>query len=306
MSTYNGYKYLSEQIESILAQNLGENEISMLIRDDGSTDKGLTIGLIKSYSDKYPEKISYYRGSNLGACGSFFDLTQNADLTCDYFGFADQDDFWLPNKVQRGIIKLEKVNSQIPTVYSTQITVVDENLKKIDNSKGKVAIMVSFGNSLLENIVTGCTAIFNKAMLMELRKVRFENVREGLFLHDWTLYMIASSYGRLIYDKKSYILYRQHDSNVLGAERGKISKIVRKLKLFMKYKSSDLITKNIRAFYKVYGEKLNENEQYFIQKYVEKNSSIIKCLKVILDKEIKRQKLSDTIIFKAMMIFKII
>ena len=103
MSTYNGEKYLREQIDSILNQDYPE--ISLLIRDDGSTDG--TVDILKEYAQKYRD-IDYYVGENLGVQNSFFDLMKRADKRAYYYAFADQDDVWLPGKIKRAIELLER------------------------------------------------------------------------------------------------------------------------------------------------------------------------------------------------------
>ena len=95
MSTYNGEKYLKEQIESILNQE--KVEVNILIRDDGSCDK--TLKIIKELS-KNP-KISYYEGKNIGPAKSFMDLVNKSGDKFNYYAFADQDDIWMPNKTKR-------------------------------------------------------------------------------------------------------------------------------------------------------------------------------------------------------------
>ena len=93
MSTYNGEKYIREQLDSILAQ---ENvDVSILIRDDGSKDA--TLSILDEYSKR--DNLSYYVDSrNLGACNSFIDLIWHVSLDYDYYALSDQDDFWLKDK----------------------------------------------------------------------------------------------------------------------------------------------------------------------------------------------------------------
>ena len=96
MSTYNGEKYICEQIDSIIAQDCGYKGIAnvkLLIRDDGSSDK--TREILESYASKYPEIIRWYHGGNKGVIKSFFDLLENSDDEADYYAFADQDDNWM-------------------------------------------------------------------------------------------------------------------------------------------------------------------------------------------------------------------
>ena len=114
MSTYNGEKYLREQIDSILEQDcerFGKAEIKLLVRDDGSKDT--TLDILKEYADNYPDKIQYYQGENAGVIKSFFELIQKADDTADYYALADQDDYWMPGKLSAGIDKIEDMRSNV-------------------------------------------------------------------------------------------------------------------------------------------------------------------------------------------------
>lgn len=306
LSTYNGAKYLAEQLDSILAQRIIlPCELSILIRDDGSSDDGKTLAIIEQYQKKHPQKINMYNGSNIGACGSFFDLVKNADISCDYFAFSDQDDFWLSNKLQLGMEKLQSATPNVPTVYSTQIKIVDEKLNEIKGQQGKKVRRASFGNALLENIVTGCTAIFNKTMLLELKRVTLSHIHEGLFMHDWTLYLISMSFGKHIYEPSPSVLYRQHDDNALGAPRGIINSYVRKYKLLKKYSENNVFRKNLIVFYNIYKDKLNDEQKYLVQLYLQKNISLSKRLALLFNKEIYRQSFFDNIAFKSMVLFNV-
>lgn len=307
LSTYNGSKYLAEQLDSIIAQKIVfPCELSLLIRDDGSSDGGKTIALIEKYRKKHPQKIRMYCRSNIGACGSFFDLVKNADMSCDYFAFSDQDDFWLSNKLQLGLEKLQSADPNVPTVYSTQIKIVDEKLNEIKGQQGKKVRRTSFGNALLENIITGCAAIFNKAMLLELKKVTLRHVRKGLFMHDWTLYLIAMSCGKHIYEPNPSVLYRQHADNVLGAPRGVIDNYVRKYKLLKKYSQNNVIRNNISVFYNVYHDKLSGEQKELVQLYLQKNNSLSKRFAMLINKEIYRQKFIDNVIFKILLLLNVV
>ncbi len=297
MSTYNGEKFLEEQIESILNQCIGIDNLFILIRDDGSNDS--TIKILENYKNIYPTIIDYYEGENLGPCYSFFDLVKNADLGYDYFAFSDQDDFWLPNKLEMAIKKLDEKGDNIPLLYSSKYTIVDNNLNEIKGQTAKKVNFTSFENSLIENVATGCTEVFNKEMLVLLNKVNESNTK-GFFMHDWVLYMLATSLGQYIYDENSYLLYRQHENNVLGASRGKFNNWQRKIKLFFKYNSGNIIRKNATAFYEVYGNHIDSYSKSLIECFVIKNFK--NSLKLSIHKEIKRQKFIDEIIFRLLII----
>ncbi len=301
MSTYNGEKYLKEQMESILNQTIGIENLFILVRDDGSTDN--TINILKEYKNKHPNNLNYYLGKNLGPCYSFFDLVKNANVVYDFFAFSDQDDYWLPNKLEMAIKKLKKENMSTPLLYSSKYTIVDNNLNEIIGQNAKKVKFTSFENSLIENVATGCTEVFNKEMLLLLNKVN-EKKTVDFFMHDWVLYMLSTSLGKYIYDTNSYLLYRQHDNNVLGASRGKFNNLQRKVRLFYKYNSGDIIRKNATAFYNVYADLLKDDDKPILEFFI--NKTITNSFKVGLNKKIKRQKFIDEIIFRVFILMQVI
>ena len=126
LSSYNGEKYIKEQIDSILAQKI-DGEMILLVRDDGSTDE--TKQILNEYRSKY-NNISWYTGDNLKAAKSFWDLVNSAP-DADYYAFCDQDDVWYPDKLVRAINALEK--EAIPALYASNVVVVDQNLNSIGN-----------------------------------------------------------------------------------------------------------------------------------------------------------------------------
>ena len=108
MSTYNGKDYLREQIDSILAQNCKEQmgvSLKLFIRDDGSKDG--TQKILDEYAEKYPDKISWYQGENIGVIKSFFELIEKSDEKVEYYAFSDQDDYWHKEKLSAGIKQIK-------------------------------------------------------------------------------------------------------------------------------------------------------------------------------------------------------
>lgn len=212
MSTYNGEQYLEEQLDSILAQSYPH--LKLLIRDDGSTDG--TTAILQRYSEIY-ENIAYYRGANIGVIASFFDLLRHSDDSADYYGFADQDDKWLPEKTARAVNRLRRerqsAGEDIPLLYCSDTCLTDERLNVLHNDNK--CPKPSFGNALVQNICTGCTAVFNRA----LRDIVCRTQPENIVMHDWWLYLSASIFGSVCYDNEAYILYRQHGKNAYGMKK---------------------------------------------------------------------------------------
>lgn len=203
MSSYNGEEYIKEQLDSILAQNYPD--VDILIRDDGSTDD--TFVILKEYEEMH-QNIRAYQGENLGVNRSFFELLQNSDA--DYVGFCDQDDYWLPEKIEKAVAQLEKMEG--PALYCGAKTLVDENLEVLENQQ-RSDMKPGFGNAAIESICSGCTTLMNRTLTDIIK----ERLPKDVIHHDWWCYMVATYLGSMYFDKNSYIYYRQHSGNEVGA-----------------------------------------------------------------------------------------
>ena len=129
LSTYNGEKYLKEQLDSLLAQDYPN--IDILIRDDGSKDS--TKQILTGYENHKNIRVIY--GSNIGITASFLELLKISDPEAEFLAFCDQDDVWLKDKISRAVAALQKHPSDIPLMYCSRLTIVDESLRIIGYSK---------------------------------------------------------------------------------------------------------------------------------------------------------------------------
>ncbi|WP_081729413.1 glycosyltransferase family 2 protein [Pseudomonas sp. QTF5] len=215
LSTYNGEKYLREQIDSIVQQQY--QDWVLLVRDDGSSDS--TLEIVKSYSVKDARVQIIADGyGNQGPAGSFIKLL--ACVETEYFMFCDQDDVWLPNKVYDSIKILKSYDG--PHLVFTDLKVVDEHLEEMSSSfmeKSRFDPIkgVNFSKLLIQNVVVGCTIAANKKLLEESKLSAFATPN-NIMMHDWWLALVASSLGKITYLDKPTILYRQHGGNCLGAK----------------------------------------------------------------------------------------
>lgn len=207
MSTYNGEKYLREQIESILALNTENMKIDILVRDDGSEDR--TKAILQNYAEKN-KQIKWYSGENKGPAKSFIELLNKAK-GYDFYAFCDQDDVWKKDKIKVAIDKMQYTIEK-PTLYFSAVDIVDQNLNKI--MKKKWDINFSIENSFIINPAMGCTMILND----KLKKIICEKDLDfNIEMHDSWIYRVGQSINaNIIYDDNSYILYRQHGNNVMG------------------------------------------------------------------------------------------
>ena len=290
LSSYNGEQYIAEQLDSILSQDY--SGISILIRDDGSTDR--TINIIKKYAENY-EQISCYKGENLGVINSFFDLLDRATLDADYYALSDQDDVWLKDKISRAVSKLLKMDNSKPLLYCGKTTPVDEDLRIIPYKIKPTRIKPDFTNALVENICTGCTSVFNRELLLMIR----QNKPSYTVMHDWWLYLVASSIGKVYYDYESRILYRQHKSNLLGMKTNYIDEFIGRLKRYHKNKGN--ISRQALEFNKKF--KVDNEKQILLDYIINSSHNFISRLKILKGKRIYRQRKLDNYIFKVLIIF---
>lgn len=206
MSTYNGEKYLTEQLESIEHQNV-EN-LSIMIRDDGSVDG--TNNLLSKWRKKTRLNCNILFQENIGPARSFMQLVEQAP-EADYYAMADQDDVWEKDKLKSAIDYLERGDKNIPTLYFSQVQLVDEKLNPLPTTK--ISPLCTFYESLIAHYATGCTFVFNRALLELARQYKPEYVS----MHDLWLYHVCLAVGGYIYfDPIPHIKYRQHRHNVIG------------------------------------------------------------------------------------------
>ncbi len=237
LATYNGGKFLEEQLNSLLNQSF--QDFRIVIRDDGSTDN--TLEIIERYKGISPEKIEICQSfeKTRSAAGNFFKLIEL--YSDDYIMFCDQDDCWLPDKIEKTLNAMKKAEAEFgtdtPILVHTDLKVVDEELNLINNSFIKLQKLspenTKLNNLLMQNSITGCTAMFNKALLEKLFILP-----NAVAMHDWWLGLIAACFGKIIFIKEPTILYRQHSNNEVGAKDvNSLSFIIKKLKNFEKMKS---------------------------------------------------------------------
>ena len=217
LSTYNGERYLSEQLDSIIAQTVADWRL--FVRDDGSTDT--TVQLLEKYA-KADRRIRLITdGENIGACRSFERLlTQCGEA--DYYAFADQDDVWKPEKLAVCLDQMhrqEHIYPAKPIVVHTDLQVVDEHLHEIAPSFWRYSnirpelVDANLRYLAICNSVTGCAMFFNRAA----RETALP-FRETAYMHDaWVALSTAAAGGKVIPLSATPIAYRQHQTNVLGA-----------------------------------------------------------------------------------------
>lgn len=210
MGTYNGEKFLAQQLSSILQQSL--NSWSLWISDDGSTDE--TALLLKRYQDIHKDRLHILKGPRHGFVRNFLSLACNPSIQAHYFAYADQDDIWLPDKLLQAVRILARSPDTVPTLYCSRTMIIDESGAERGYSLLDSA-QPSFANALIQNIASGNTMVFNAAA-RDLLLAAGPDV--DVFAHDWWTYLAVMAVdGIVIFDPVPLVQYRQHGDNQVGA-----------------------------------------------------------------------------------------
>ncbi len=219
MSTFNGERYLAQQLDSILSQTF--TDWRLIVRDDGSTDG--TGAILESYRQCYPDKIQLLAAtSHLGVRESFSVLLQES--TAPYTMFCDQDDVWSPFKIEKSVRVMqetEQTYSPMPLLIYTDLTIVDADLTIQDRSflhYQKSRPLTDFKSLLVTNTIAGCTICMNERL-----RTLIGTIPDSAMMHDWWAGLVAAAFGRVIFVPESTVLYRQHSRNVVGAARRALS-----------------------------------------------------------------------------------
>ncbi len=241
LAVYNGEKYLRQQLDSLLNQTY--KDFNVLIHDDCSSDG--TLAVINEYVSSHPEKFVLLEGEKAGsACANFSYLLNRCDS--DYIMFCDQDDFWFEEKIEKTFERMKKAEAEsgkdVPVLVHSNLSVADGELNVIDPSffhfQGIGNGEAPFSRILVQNYVTGCTVMINKAL-----KEKCGEVPKEAAMHDWWLALVASLFGRIEVIKEPLMYYRQHSFNQVGAKSSHgASYVVRKLKTFGDMKENYLRT----------------------------------------------------------------
>lgn len=294
MSTYNGEKYLEQQIESIMNQ-LVDADIMLRIRDDGSKDG--TCEIIERLIEKYPEKIELIKGINKGYNASFFDSINKAE-GYDFYSISDQDDVWLNDKLQIAIDKLRKEDMTKPLLYASTSFLVEDNLIPYGTTRKKEREF-SIYNTVIQNICPGHTQVMNNALL-KLVQGNIDTSR--LYVYDSWICNVAMLYGKILFDNESHTYYRQHRANQLGYGKGKIGQIITSMKHADKGDGCKY-RRQIAYFSEKNKIKLVENGYYEeIYKFLSANNLIYK-LGFTINSKLYRQKKMETLAFRIAVLF---
>ena len=296
LSTYNGEKYLRMMLDSIIRQTY--QNIVIYVRDDGSSDN--TPVILQEYHNQLDDKMVLIEDGlgNLGYVNSFFQAIRSTQ-PADYYCFCDQDDVWLPNKIENAVNCLEKFNQQECLLISSAYYVCDENLNIIDKGHPVLtnkeldlckSMMLYDGGWML-----GFTEMFNHT----LKEKAFSNSAEDVYSHDiWVQSIALAFHGKIVYDSQPSAYYRRHD----GAASVSESKISTSFLAEWKFRFNEMfgsgrmfsrLKNSITAFSKEYNLKdLNKIDSAFIQLFASENGAY-RLQKVFFPRRMKQSIITE-------------
>ena len=271
LSTYNGEKYIEEQLQSIFAQTCWQN-CKLFVRDDGSKDG--TVAILKEYEQK--GMLTLECGENIGFVRSFFWLINNAP-EADYYSFADQDDVWNADKVERAVKMLEAAASddlQKPLLYFANLDIYDSEMHFVRHNNF-ISSIPSFETLCTQSLLTGMTYVVNRNLLELAKCINPQNV-DG---HDYMIAMVASGCGKLIMDAEPVAKYRRHGSNTSPLNVSFFKMLAWRFKRFF-IRKNNKISSQFYEFREKFEGLLSDHNAYFMRLLTKDNTERFRNLRL--------------------------
>lgn len=247
LCSYNGSRYIQEQIDSILNQTYWNDFCRLLICDDNSTDN--TVSLVNSVAEGKKNIQLIHNTSDFSGAAANFSHALNF-ITDSYVLFCDQDDYWYPNKIEilmNKILTMEAKFGQVPLLVFSDLEVVDENLYQISKSFLDYQHISekwrkSFKNLLMQNLAPGCSMLLNPILCNKVTPIPM-----GVAMHDWWVILIARAFGNVGFVSKSLVKYRQHSNNEVGAKNIRLFSVLKNIGPFLENSKANLQKQSTQA-----------------------------------------------------------
>jgi glycosyltransferase involved in cell wall biosynthesis len=257
LCTFNGEAYVEAQLDSI--ENQTHKDWIVVATDDGSHDK--TLEILKKYQQIWgEEKLQIFKGLKKGFAKNFLNSLKNISINADYFAYCDQDDIWLPHKLERAISYLAPIADQSrPCLYCSRTIYISTSGDEIGESY-IFSMKPSFKNALVQCIAGGNTMVFNGLMREYLSKINHDS---EIVSHDWITYILVTGVGGHVYwDVEPTVLYRQHDGSSVGENRTLQAKLNR-IKKLVNGRYKDWVGNNLLALSSIANYLTFENQKTF-------------------------------------------
>jgi len=268
LSVYNGEQFIADQLDSLLQQTYQDFHIYAC--DDCSTDS--TYAIIQDYCARYPGRIAATRSAQNSGGAKHNAIRLMIEHREDYLMLCDQDDVWLPNKIEITLAKLKEMENRygidVPLMVHTDLEVVDAQLETIQPSFWAAMNSNCYKNKLhnlvIQNIITGCTVMYNRA-LAELIWAE----PGFMVMHDWWLGLAAAAFGYIEPMEIQTIKYRQHANNDIGAKD--VRTMSYKFKRLLNYgevkHAVNMTYRQAESFLEMYRERLTAEQIRLLVEY---------------------------------------
>lgn len=296
LSAYNGEAYIEEQIRSILLQDYA-GSIALLIRDDGSQDGTLSVIRRLQAEDA---RIDVIEGSNIGMIASYFTLLKTAlRKEYAYFAMADQDDYWLPEKLSSAIAALER-GGEGPLLYGGRSEIADGALRRTGKKTVRRRRELSFFNTAIQNICPGHTQVMNRqmAVIVDRKTVAYD----AIYCHDIWIANAAAIVGRILFDNTPHTLYRMHGINTFGYKTGPLSRLTDHLRRVGK-RETERTAIQLRGILEAFREEMIREEREEAEAFLNSRGSAGRRLRYAVRSRFYRQSRVETLGFRLLYVF---
>lgn len=291
LSYYDGIKYIDEQLLSISRLNIDGISFDVIIRNDGCNNSE-SKSYLCSLSDKY-SFVKITTGNNIGVVQSFYKLLDE-NSGYDFYAFCDQDDYWCEDKIKVAIDLLSRHAG--PVLYCSDYTAVDHNLNELIVKNREVVPTIY--NGLFKNFCTGCTCIINDSLRSKLLA---KWPRQNIPMHDWWMLLSAYCVGNVVFDHRSFILYRQHSNNVVGVLNNTLLKKIRRYckNIISNNKVRSEMVKLLLVSYK---ENMSPDIYDFLSLCIKENKTLKDVLSIVFSNKFTYHSIVDRLAVKFIII----
>ena len=209
LSTYNSAPFIRPMLDSVLAQTY--EPLELWVRDDGSKDE--TPAILAEYAQRFPGRVRVDAAPNVGMVRSYFTLIRESGRDAEFTSFADHDDVWHADKIERAVAMLRAHGGAGPLMYTGRLHIVDEALGHLGYSNPPSRPM-TFRNALVESVAAGCTMVLNPAardLVLDTDDI------SRIWWPDAWFYLLVSAFGTVLYDQHPSVEYRRHTANAVGS-----------------------------------------------------------------------------------------
>jgi glycosyltransferase involved in cell wall biosynthesis len=266
LSTYNSERFVRPLIDSVVAQTY--EPLELWVRDDGSRDG--TPAILAEYARRFPGRVRVDAAPNVGMVRSYFTLLRDAGCDAEFTSFADHDDVWHADKIERAVALLRAHGGSGPLMYTGRLHIVDNTLSHLDYSLVPTRPL-SFPNALVENVAAACTMVMNPAardLIHGQRDVA------GIIYPDWWFYLVVSAFGTVLYDTHVGVEYRRHGGNAVGSPTG-FRRVVEAWRLVRRGSFSSQLREQARALDREFGDRLPSSARRALSAFLARPTSFV-------------------------------